>query len=153
MGEGPFPTLLPPEEDQKMREIGKEFGATTGRPRRCGWFDSVLVRHSVMINGISELAIMKLDVLDELKELKICTAYEYKGKRYEDFPMDFEILSKAKPVYEDMPGWVSPTRGATEYAKLPLNARCYIERLEKLLNVSIRYVSTGSKRHETIIRY
>ncbi len=153
VGEGPFPTEFSDHLEQEIRAKGKEFGATTGRPRRCGWFDSVLVNYSVMVNGISELAIMKLDVLDALKEIKICTAYEYKGKRFTDFPMDFEVLSQAKPVYETMAGWNSPTRGVTEFKKLPSNARRYIERLEKLLGVSIRYVSTGSKRSETIIRY
>lgn len=153
VGEGPFPTEFSDHLENEIREKGREFGATTGRPRRCGWFDSVLVKYSVMINGLSELAIMKLDVLDELKEIKICTAYEYKGKQFKDFPMDFEILSKAKPIYESMPGWGSPTRGVTDYKKLPVNARKYIERLEKLLGISIRYVSTGSKREETIIRY
>ncbi|MCC6759066.1 MAG: adenylosuccinate synthase [Candidatus Omnitrophica bacterium] len=153
VGEGPFPTEFSGNLEQEIRTKGKEFGATTGRPRRCGWFDSVLVKYSIMVNGISELAIMKLDVLDELKEIKICTAYEYKGKRFTDFPMDFEVLSNAEPVYETIAGWSSPTRGVTEFKKLPVNARRYIQRLEKLLNVSIRYVSTGSKRAETIIRY
>lgn len=153
VGEGPFPTEFSDNLEQEIRAKGKEFGATTGRPRRCGWFDSVLVKYSVMINGISELAIMKLDVLDELKEIKICTSYEYDGQRYTDFPMDFEVLSKARPVYETMPGWNVPTRGVTKFKKLPVHARRYIERLEKLLQVPIRYVSTGSKRSETIIRY
>lgn len=153
VGEGPFPTEFSDNLEQEIRAKGKEFGATTGRPRRCGWFDSVLVKYSVMINGISELAIMKLDVLDELKEIKICTSYEYDGQRYTDFPMDFEVLSKARPVYETMPGWNVPTRGVTKFKKLPVHARRYIERLEKLLEVPIRYVSTGSKRSETIIRY
>ncbi|MCB9758147.1 MAG: adenylosuccinate synthase [Candidatus Omnitrophica bacterium] len=153
VGEGPFPTEFTDDFEDDIRAKGKEFGATTGRPRRCGWFDSVLVNYSVMINGISELAIMKLDVLDGLKEIKICTAYEYKGKRFTDFPMDFEVLSDAKPIYETVAGWSVPTRGVTEFKKLPRNAQRYIKRLEKLLGVSIRYVSTGSKRSETIIRY
>jgi len=153
VGEGPFPTEFSDNLEQEIRTKGKEFGATTGRPRRCGWFDSVLVQYSIMVNGISELAIMKLDVLDELKEIKICTAYEYKGKKFTNFPMDFEVLSNAKPVYETIDGWTATTRGVTDFKKLPLNARRYIQRLEKLLNVSIRYVSTGSKRSETIIRY
>lgn len=153
VGEGPFPTEFSTRLKDEIRIKGKEFGATTGRPRRCGWFDSVLVRYSVVVNGISELAIMKLDVLDELKKIKICIAYEFRGKRYENFPMDFEVLSRARPVYEEIDGWCSLTRGLKEYEKLPPNARKYIERLEKLLQVPIRYVSTGSKRDETIIRY
>ncbi len=153
VGEGPFPTEFTDDFEDDIRTKGKEFGATTGRPRRCGWFDSVLVNYSVMINGISEFAIMKLDVLDGLKEIKICTAYEYKGKRFTDFPMDFEVLSNVKPIYETVAGWSAPTRGVTEFKKLPRNAQRYIKRLEKLLGVSIRYVSTGSNRNETIIRY
>lgn len=153
VGEGPFPTEFTDDFEDDIRTKGKEFGATTGRPRRCGWFDSVLVNYSVMINGISEFAIMKLDVLDGLKEIKICTAYEYDGKRFTDFPMDFEVLSNVKPIYETVAGWSAPTRGVTEFKKLPRNAQRYINRLEKLLGVSIRYVSTGSKRNETIIRY
>ncbi len=153
VGEGPFPTEFSDSLEDEIRAKGKEFGATTGRPRRCGWFDSVLVNYSVMVNGISELAIMKLDVLDDLKEIKICTAYEYQGKRFKDFPMDFEVLSNATPVYETIAGWAAPTRGVTKFKKLPLNAQRYIIRLEKLLGVAIRYVSTGSKRSETIIRY
>ena len=94
---------------QTIRNKGKEFGATTGRPRRCGWFDAVMVRRAVMINGIHELAIMKLDVLDELKSIKICTAYEYKGKRFKTFPLDGEVIQKAKPIYEEHRGWQSPT--------------------------------------------
>ncbi len=153
VGEGPFPTEFSDSLEDEIRAKGREFGATTGRPRRCGWFDSVLVNYSVMVNGISELAIMKLDVLDDLKEIKICTAYEYQAKRFKDFPMDFEVLSNAKPIYETIAGWSAPTRGVTEFKKLPLNAQRYILRLEKLLGVPIRYVSTGSKRSETIIRY
>ncbi len=153
VGEGPFPTEFVDSLEDDIRAKGKEFGATTGRPRRCGWFDSVLVNYSIMVNGICELAIMKLDVLDDLKEIKICTAYEYKGKRFKDFPMDFEVLSKATPVYETIAGWSAPTRGVTQFKKLPANAQRYIKRLEVLLGVPIRYVSTGSKRSETIIRY
>ena len=153
VGEGPFPTEFSTRLKDIVQKAGKEFGATTGRPRRCGWFDSVLVRYSLMINGISELAIMKLDVLDILENIKICTAYQYRGKTFKEFPMDFEVLCKAKPVYETLPGWKWPTKAVEEYSKLPGNARRYLERLEELLKVKIRYVSTGSKRHETIIRY
>ena len=106
-----------------------------------------------MINGISELAIMKLDVLDELPKIKICTGYKFRGKSYSDFPMDFEVLCKAQPVYEELDGWQSPTKGIREYDELPVNAKKYLDRLEELLFVRIRYVSTGSKREDTIIRY
>ncbi len=153
VGEGPFPTEFSTRLKDVIQKKGKEFGATTGRPRRCGWFDSVLVRYSLMINGIAELAIMKLDVLDDLKEIKICTAYKYRGKVYRDFPLDFEVLCKATPVYETMKGWQASTEGLCQYSRLPLNARRYIDRLEKLLKVRARYISTGSKRSDTIIRF
>jgi adenylosuccinate synthase len=153
VGEGPFPTEFSDDMLNKIREKGKEFGATTGRPRRCGWFDSVLVRYSIMINGIDELAIMKLDVLDGLEKIKICVGYEYQGVFYKEFPMDFDAICHARPVYVEMKGWKNPTAGVRKYEDLPLNARRYIERLEKLLKVKIRYVSTGSNRADTIIRY
>lgn len=153
VGEGPFPTEFSDEMLNKIRKKGNEFGATTGRPRRCGWFDSVLVRYSIMLNGISELAIMKLDVLDGIETIKICVGYEYNGQTYKEFPMDYDAVCQAKPVYITMKGWDRPTAGMQNYEDLPANARKYIERLEKLLKVRIRYVSTGSKRTDTIIRY
>jgi len=152
VGEGPFPTEFQSRLMEKIRTKGMEFGATTGRARRCGWFDSVLVRYSIVLNGISELAIMKLDVLDGLDKIKICTGYRYRGKMYSDFPLDSEVLAKAKPVYEEMPGWSDPTHRLTDFDKLPKNAKAYIMRLEELLKVHIKYVSTGSKRDEIIIR-
>lgn len=152
VGEGPFPTEFDTKMDNEIRSKGHEFGATTGRPRRCGWFDSVMVRYATIINGASELAIMKLDVLDELKELKIATSYKYKGKIYKDYPHDFEVLSKAQPVYETVPGWQADTTKIRQYNKLPVNARRYLERLESLLNVRIKYISVGSKRDAIIVR-
>lgn len=152
VGEGPFPTEFSTSLKDEIRKKGNEYGATTGRPRRCGWFDSVLVRYSVIINGISDLAIMKLDVLDDLPKLKICIGYKYKGKIYKDFPMDFEVLSQAKPIYEEMDGWMSPTTGARKFSDLPKNARAYIKRFEQLLKVGVKYVSIGTKRDEIIVR-
>lgn len=152
VGEGPFPTEFSTYLKDEIRTKGNEFGATTGRPRRCGWFDSVLVRYSIIINGIDELAIMKLDVLDDLEKIKVCTAYKYKGKIFKDFPMDFEALSKAQPVYEELNGWKTPIHSARAYKDLPKNARIYIERLEKLLGVGVKYVSIGTKRDEIIVR-
>ncbi len=152
VGEGPFPTEFGQDLEEEIRSKGKEFGATTGRPRRCGWFDSVLVRYAAVINHIDELAIMKLDVLDDQKEIQVCTAYKYKGKLYKDFPMDFEVLSKAVPVYEKMKGWQTPTCGIRHYNKLPKNAQIYLKRLEELTAVKIKYVSIGSKRDQIIIR-
>lgn len=152
VGEGPFPTEFSSDLMEEIRAKGKEFGATTGRPRRCGWFDSVLVKYAITINGIDELAIMKLDVLDDLEKIKICTAYQYKKEMYRDFPLDFEALSKAQPIYIEMNGWQVSTRGVRSYRKLPVNARRYIEKLENLLKVKIKYISIGSKRDEMIVR-
>ena len=152
VGEGPFPTEFSSQTDNDIQRKGKEFGATTGRPRRCGWFDSVMVNYSLMINGISELAIMKLDVLDDLKSIKICTAYTYKGKIFKDFPLDFEVLCNLKPVYEEVKGWQQSTEGIQDFQKLPPNARRYVKRLEELLKIPIKYISTGSKRSDLIIR-
>jgi adenylosuccinate synthase len=152
VGEGPFPTEFPAELMLKIRNKGKEFGATTGRPRRCGWFDCVMVRYAVIINGINELAMMKLDVLDELRAIKICTAYKYKGKIFREFPLDAEVLRNARPVYEELPGWQERVCAIRDYRKLPANARRYLERLEKVLKAKIGFISVGSQRDETIIR-
>jgi len=152
VGEGPFPTEFSSSLKNEIRTKGNEFGSTTGRPRRCGWFDSVLVRYSVVINNVDELAIMKLDVLGDLNKIRICTGYKYKGKIYKEFPMDFEVLSNVQPIYEEWRGWQSDISGARSYAQLPASARKYIERLEKLLKVGVKYISIGTKRSEIIIR-
>ncbi len=152
VGEGPFPTEFDSKMEEKIRAKGKEFGATTGRARRCGWFDSVLVRYAATIGGFDELAIMKLDVLDELKEISLCTAYKYKGKIFRDFPHDYEVWCHSKPVYERMPGWQRPTGDVREYRKLPSQARNYIERMQDLVGVPIKYISIGSERDEIIVR-
>ncbi|OGX39453.1 MAG: adenylosuccinate synthase [Omnitrophica WOR_2 bacterium RIFCSPLOWO2_12_FULL_50_9] len=152
VGEGPFPTEFSSSLKDEIRMKGKEFGATTGRPRRCGWFDSVLVRYSVIINHIDALAIMKLDVLDDLAKIKIGVGYTYKGKVHKDFPMDFEVLNKARPVYEEMDGWKTPINGIRQYRQLPRNAKIYIEHLEDLLKVGVKYISIGTKRDEIIVR-
>jgi adenylosuccinate synthase len=152
VGEGPFPTEFDKEMNERIRSLGHEFGATTGRPRRCGWFDAVLARYAVTINGATQLAIMKLDVLDEIEEIEIATAYTYKGKIYKDYSHDLDVLAHAKPVYEKWPGWKSSTRKVRQYHKLPLAARRYIERLEDLLETPVKYISVGSKRDEIIIR-
>jgi adenylosuccinate synthase len=152
VGEGPFPTEFSAEFHERFRQKGNEFGATTGRPRRCGWFDSVLVKYSVTINGVKEIAIMKLDVLDNLETIKVCTAYKYKGKILTDFPSDSDVLKNAKPVYEELPGWTSLSQGLDNYDKLPENAKAYIKKIEEILDVRVKYISTGSKRSEIIIR-
>jgi len=150
VGEGPFPTEFARAFGNFMREKGREFGATTGRPRRCGWFDSIMVKEAIMLNGISELAIMKLDILDGLKSIKICTAYKYKGKTFKEFPYDLEVLEKATPVYKTMPGWKVPVCGVEIYKKLPKNAKNYLSYLEDILKTQISIVSVGSSREETI---
>jgi len=150
VGEGPFPTEFEPEFAKIMREKGNEFGATTGRPRRCGWFDSVIVKEAVMLNGISELAVTKLDILDGLSKIRICVGYSYKGKLFREFPHDFEVLKYAKPVYKDVTGWSGSVIGAKGYKDLPLGARAYLSRIEDLLQAKISMISVGSSREETI---
>jgi len=152
VGEGPFPTEFTCNLKEKIRSKGKEFGATTGRPRRCGWFDAVMVRHAVIINGLKEVAMMKLDVLDELKNIKICTAYKYKGKIFKTFPLDFEAIHNVKPIYKVYKGWQQNTSSARKYRDLPIQARSYIKSLEDLLKTDIKYISVGSKRSEIIVK-
>lgn len=150
VGEGPFPTEFNEAFGRFMRSKGNEFGATTGRPRRCGWFDSVIVKEAVMLNGITELAIMKMDILDGLKEVKICTAYKYKGKEFREFPHDFEVLSKLKPVYKTFPGWPKVHTKPRNLGDLQPNARSYLARISDMLNARISMVSVGSARVDTI---
>ncbi|MBU4457622.1 MAG: adenylosuccinate synthase [Candidatus Omnitrophica bacterium] len=148
VGEGPFPTQFETTLLDKIRRKGKEFGATTGRPRRCGWFDAVIAKHACMVNGLSEIAVTKLDVLDEMEKIKICTGYKYKSKTYRDFPADIDILDKCTPVYEEHDGWMENTNSVKKYKALPKNARLYLERLSELLDVKIGMVSVGEKRKQ-----
>ncbi|MFA5500292.1 MAG: adenylosuccinate synthetase, partial [Candidatus Omnitrophota bacterium] len=127
----------------------KEFGATTGRPRRCGWFDSVIVKHAVMVNGIDEIVITKLDVLDCLDAIRICTAYKFEGKYYNDFPSDLTAITKCEPVYIDLPGWKTDTTAITSYSGLPKNAKNYLNKIKKLLDTKIALISVGSDRKQT----
>ncbi len=150
VGEGPFPTEFTPYFGEFMRNKGNEFGATTGRPRRCGWFDSLMVRQAVLLNGVSKMAVMKLDVLTGLKNLKICTGYKYKNKIFKDFPYDFEIFNKVKPVYKELPGWSQPISRIRSYKDLPSKTKNYLKRLEDLVSTPIYLVSVGSQRRETI---
>jgi len=146
VGEGPFPTQFKDDLMEKIRRKGKEFGATTGRPRRCGWFDAIIAKHAVIVNGLDEIAVTKLDVLDEMEKIKICTGYKYKGKQYKDFPADIDVLTGCEPVYEEHNGWMRDTTSVTSYEDLPKNAKAYLSRLSKLLDVKIGMVSVGSKR-------
>jgi adenylosuccinate synthase len=152
VGEGPLPTELTGEMGNRLRDSGNEYGAVTGRPRRCGWYDAVAVRYGVRINGLDALALTKLDVLDGLERIEICTAYRCGGKTLTEFPSDIAQLAACEPVYESMPGWSTPTRGARRFEDLPDNARRYVARLEEVTGVPAAIVSTGSDRDDTIIR-
>ncbi|MDD5084512.1 MAG: adenylosuccinate synthase [Candidatus Omnitrophica bacterium] len=150
VGGGPFPTQFDSKLMKVIQQRGEEYGATTGRPRRCGWFDAVVARQAAIVNGLDELAVMKLDVLDAMPKIKICTAYRYGGKLFRDFSYDIDVLRYAKPVYEEHPGWRFDVSGIRSYGKLPLNARRYLARLSELVGVPITIVSVGSERKQTI---
>jgi adenylosuccinate synthase len=152
VGEGPLPTELSGEMGNRLRESGNEYGAVTGRPRRCGWFDAVAVRYAVRINGLDGLALTKLDVLDGLERIEICTAYRCGERTLTEFPSDIRQLAQCEPVYESMPGWTSLTAGVREFDRLPAAARNYIAKLEEVSGVRAAIVSTGSERDDTILR-
>ncbi|MGN6382941.1 MAG: adenylosuccinate synthase [Dyella sp.] len=151
VGGGPFPTELNDEMGERLRKVGNEFGASTGRPRRCGWIDLVALKRAVQINGINGLAITKLDVLDGLPTIKVCIAYEYRGKRRELAPLDADGWAECKPVYLEFPGWEESTAGIREWDKLPPAARAYLRSLEELSGCRIALVATGADRDDTII--
>ena len=152
VGKGPFPTELFDDDGKHLAKVGQEFGATTGRPRRCGWFDSCLLKKSARLNGFTDLAITKLDVMDQLKTVKICVGYKDKsGKEYQSLPNKQAVLPELQPIYEEMEGWMSDTVGITDYSDLPEKAKSYLKRIETLLEVPISVVSTGPKREQTII--
>ena len=152
VGEGPLPTELTGDLADRLRESGQEYGASTGRPRRCGWYDAVVVRYSARINGLDALALTKLDVLDGLPEVKICVGYKTASGIVSDFPADLRLLAVAEPQYETLPGWTAPTKGATDFSKLPSEAQRYIRRLEEVSGVECGIISTGSDRSETIVK-
>jgi adenylosuccinate synthase len=152
VGEGPLPTELTGEIGNRLRESGQEFGAVTGRPRRCGWYDAVAVRFAVRINGLDALALTKLDVLDGLPELQVCTSYRCRGASLTEMPGDTAQLAACEPVYETLAGWSRPTAGARRYEDLPPEARDYVARLEEITGVPAAVISTGSAREATIIR-
>jgi adenylosuccinate synthase len=150
VGEGPFPTELKDEIGQLLAKEGQEFGATTGRPRRCGWFDAVVVRYAAMVNGVDYWAMTKLDVLDSVKTLKICVAYECDGKRHETIPANIRVLQRCKPVYEEMPGWQTSTQNVTKFDDLPVKAKKYVNRLCELIGAKLGILSVGAKRENTL---
>lgn len=152
VGNGPFPTELHDATGERLRSIGSEFGATTGRPRRCGWLDAFALRYSVIVNGISEIALTKMDVLDTFDEIKICTAYKLDGKVLKSIPADADTLERVETVYETMPGWKSSLAGIRRYEDLPQAAQDYIARIEQLSGARVTIVSTSPDRADTIIR-
>ena len=152
VGEGPFPTELLDAQGEFLRKEGQEFGATTGRPRRCGWFDGVIARYAARINGINSLAITKLDVLDKFEKIKVCTGYRYNDKTLNEFPTDLRVLQNCEPLYEELPGWKQPTTAAKSWEALPVVARQYLDYLEQITGAPVKIVSVGSKRSQTIFR-
>ncbi|HTZ17583.1 MAG TPA: adenylosuccinate synthase [Dissulfurispiraceae bacterium] len=152
VGEGPFPTELDNELGEAIRQKGGEYGATTGRPRRCGWLDMVALRYSVAINGLTGIGLTKLDILDGMEKIKFCVGYKHKEAVLDTFTTDLDVLNNCTPVYEEMPGWQQSTIGIKEVRRLPANARAYIKKIEELLKTPIQIISTGQKRDEIIVR-
>lgn len=151
VGEGPFPTELSDTIGDTMQRKGAEFGATTGRKRRCGWLDGVMLRNAAQLNSLTSLAITKLDVLGGLKELQICTAYRYQGQILEHFPTSLQVLAECQPIYETLPGWSEDISATTRFDNLPAPAKAYLKRVEALVQVPIDLISVGPGRHETIV--
>jgi adenylosuccinate synthase len=152
VGAGPLPSEIGGSLEEEIRKRGAEFGASTGRPRRCGWFDAVVTRYAAIVNGFDSIALTKLDILDLLAEIQICTGYRYKGEVISEFPADLAVAEGCEPVYETMPGWVEPTSGVRDYALLPEGAQNYVARLSELVGCEIGIVSTGPDRLDTILR-
>jgi adenylosuccinate synthase len=150
VGHGPLPTELDEPLQSEMRKLGNEFGATTGRARRCGWFDGVVVRYAVRVNGLTDLAVTKLDVLDTLPSIRVCTAYRVGDDVFTEFPGDLSALERAQPVYETFKGWQTSTGHARKLADLPSEARAYLERIEALVEAPITHVSVGTRRDQII---
>ncbi|MGE5744789.1 MAG: adenylosuccinate synthase [Gemmatimonadota bacterium] len=150
VGNGPLPTEAEPSQAERIRQLGDEFGATTGRPRRCGWFDAVVVRYAVRVNGLTGLAVTKLDVLDTFAEIPVATAYRLDGETVDGMPADLERMDRVQPVYETLTGWQKPISGVRRLADLPAAARAYLDRLQDLSHAPIRYVSVGSHRDQII---
>jgi len=151
VGGGPFPTELDNELGNRIRIKGKEFGTTTGRPRRCGWFDAFAVRYTRRLSGADSVALMMLDVLSELDEIQICTGYQYRGRLLQGFPSQADVLREVEPVYETLPGWGTEITEVTEWEDLPANAQKYVRRIEQLIGGRIEFVSVGPDRRQTII--
>lgn len=151
VGDGPFPTELNDEIGHQIREVGREYGTTTGRPRRVGWFDSVVVRHARRVSGLTDLSLNSIDVLTGIPTLKICVAYKYKGETLQEFPASLRILSQCEPVYEELPGWTEDITGVKTLGELPANARHYVERVSQLTGIPLSMFSVGPDRNQTNI--
>jgi len=151
VGQGPFPSELFDDIGDKIQEKGAEFGATTGRRRRCGWLDTVILKNAVRLNGLTGLAITKLDVLDGLESINICTGYEYKGEILAEFPASLKVLGDCKPVYETLPGWPEDICGIRKYEALPANVKSYLNRIETLTQTPVDIISVGPDRDQTIV--
>jgi adenylosuccinate synthase len=151
VGSGPFPTELFGPEGEKLRRDGGEFGTVTGRPRRCGWFDTVVVRTAARLNGLNSLALTKIDVLSGLPTIRICTGYDYQGQHYEEMPASLQILNHLTPLYEEWPGWSERLTDIRSLDALPARARRYVERVEQLVGVPVKMISVGAGREETIL--
>jgi adenylosuccinate synthase len=152
VGKGPFPAELFDEIGDRIQKKGAEFGATTGRKRRCGWLDTVILRNAVRLNGLTSLTVTKLDVLGGLDSLKVCTGYEYKGEILNDFPASLKVLGDCKPVYETLPGWQEDISGIKDMNDFPVNVKNYLNRIEELTQTPIHIVSVGAERTQTIVR-
>jgi adenylosuccinate synthase len=152
VGEGPFPTELHDETGEQIRNQGNEYGSTTGRPRRCGWFDAVAAQYTAMINGVDEIALTLLDVLSNIETLNICVAYRYNGEKLDEFPYNANVLSEVKPEYIQLPGWKEDISGITDFVALPENAKSYVSTIEDLLGLEVKIISVGAERNQTIFR-
>ncbi len=148
VGSGPFPTELSDDTGERLRRVGHEFGATTGRPRRCGWFDVPMLRHAVMVNGLTRLALTKLDVLSGMDTIRVCTGY----RGLEEVPAGAAALAAVEPVYEELRGWTEDLSGVRRYEELPAAARTYVDRLEALVGVPVALIGTGAGRDDVIVR-
>lgn len=151
VGEGPFPSEIKDAMGECLRQKGGEYGATTGRPRRCGWLDMVALKHAVRLNGLTGLAITKLDILDGIERIKICTGYKYKGTVINEFPKELQILENCEPLYAELDGWNEKTSGIRDFDSLPENAKRYISEIEKILKTEVQIISTGQGREDTIL--
>ncbi|MDN5363612.1 MAG: adenylosuccinate synthase [Eubacteriales bacterium] len=152
VGEGPFPTELKDEIGQHLREMGREYGTTTGRPRRCGWFDGVAARYAARINGLDSFALTKLDVLTGVETIKICVGYRFQGEVLREFPASLKVLAQCEPIYEELPGWAEDISGARDFSDLPQAAQNYVRRIEEITGTRVSLIGVGTRRSQTIVR-